>query len=275
MGKHLELRRRGKATLAIATLMAGPVAVACSSGPTYEDWADTDGAAGRINLDEVQDAFKKSESATDFEDRVNQIYEGDGIILIRAKQEGEARIVEGWEDLNGSKEIDDGTDDLLFTIVRDNNNQHEMHGHGANGYYHSGFGTGNFFMTYMLISAMSPRGYYYNTSPARYNTINRNRTNYRSSTRYRSQVSRNSTYFARQKNFAGSRYNQASRNTSAARNSYLNTQKSSGAFKSSGTGVRSSWGAGSRSGRSSVGRGGFRGGGGGANVIGVVRPSQQ
>ncbi len=275
MGKRLKLKRRGSATLAVATLMAGPVAVACSSGPTYDDWASTDGAAGRINLDEVQDAFKKSKSATEFEDRVNQIYEGDGIVLIRAKEDGGSRVVEGWEDLNSSKEIDDGTDDLLFTIVRDSDDQHEMRGHGANGYYRSGFGGGNFLMTYMLISAMSPRGYYYNTSPGRYNTMNRNRTNYRSSTRYRSQVSRNSTYFTRQKNFAGTRYSQAGRNTSSARNSYLSKQRSSGAFKSSGTGVRSSWGAGSRSGRSSVSRGGFRGGGGGARVIGVLRPSRR
>ena len=270
MGRRLKVKRHGKATLAVAALMAGPVAVACSSGPTFDDWAATDGAAGRINLDEVQEAFKKSSSATEFEDKVNQIYEGDGIVLIRAKQDGESRTVEGWEDLNKSKEIDDGTDDLLFTIVRDSNDQHEMRGHGSNGYYRSGFGGGNFFMTYMLISAMSPRGYYYNTSPGRYNTMTRNRANYRSSTRYRSQVGRNSTYFTRQKNFAGSRYTQAGRNTSSARNSYLGSQKSSGAFKRSGTGVRSSWGASSRS-----GRGGFGGGGGGAIVIGVLRPSQR
>ena len=252
--------------------MAGPVAVACSSGPTYDQWAATDGAAGRINLDEVQEAFKKSKSASEFEDRVNQIYEGDGIILIRAKQDGGARSVEGWEDLNSNKEIDDSSDDRLFTIVRDSSDQHELRGHGANGYYRSGFGGGNFLMTYMLISALSPRGYYYNTSPGRYNTMSRNRTNYRTSSRYNSQVSKNSSYFSKQKSFRGSQYSQAARNTSGARNTYLNSQKSSGAFKKSGTGVRSSWG--SRSSRSSVSRGGFRGGGGGAKVIGARRPSR-
>ena len=52
---------------------AGPVMAACSSGPTYDQWAATDGAAGRINLDDVQEAFKDSKSPTDFERRANEI----------------------------------------------------------------------------------------------------------------------------------------------------------------------------------------------------------
>ena len=268
MRRRLKVKRHGKATLAVAALMAGPVAVACSSGPTFDEWAATDGAAGRINLDEVQQAFKRSKSATDFEDRVNQIYEGDSIVLIRAKQDGQTLVLEGWEDLDSSKEIDDSSDDLLFTIVEDNG-QNELRGHGANGYYRSGFGGGNFLFTYMILSSMGPRGYGYSTGPGRYNTMSRNRNNYRSSSRYRTQVTRNSSYFSKQKSFAGSRYNQP---TSASRNSYLNRQKSSGAFKRSGTGVRSRWGGGAGSSRSSVSRGGFRGGGGGASVIGVQRP---
>jgi hypothetical protein len=271
MRRRLKVKRHGKATLAVAALMAGPVAVACTSGPSAEEWAATDGAAGRINLNEVQEAFKKSNSATDFEDRVNEIYEGDHIVLIRAKQDGKTLVLEGWEDLNSTKAIEDGTDDLLFEVVKAND-QHELRGHGANGYYRSGFGGGNFLFTYMILSSMGPRGYYYNSSPGRYNTMSRNRTNYRSSNRYRSQVSRNSNYFSKQKSFAGSRYNQPK---SASRNSYLNSQKSSGAFKSSGTGVRSRWGGGSGSSRSSISRGGFRGGGGGASVIGAQRPSRR
>ena len=93
--------------LAGVSLLAAPVAAACDSGPTYEDWAATDGAAGRINLDEVQQAFKDSNSATEFEKRVNEIYEGDGIVLIRVEQDGNRTNLEGWEDLNKSKEIED------------------------------------------------------------------------------------------------------------------------------------------------------------------------
>ena len=142
MRRRRKFKRTSMAALGTAALLAGPVGAACSSGPTYEDWAATDGAAGRINLDEVQKAFKDSGSATEFEKRVNEIYEGDEIVLIKAKQDGDSTTLEGWEDLNKSKEIDD-QDDLLFTIV-ENNDKHEMRGHGSNGYYRSNFGGGNY-----------------------------------------------------------------------------------------------------------------------------------
>lgn len=271
-----KFRRLGTRTAAGALIAAGPVVAACSSGPSYDEWAATDGAAGRINMDDVQEAFKKSESATDFEKRVNEIYEGDRLVLIRARQDPDALVLEGWEDLNRNYEIDDAADDKLFDIVK-RNEQHEMRGYGANSYYHHGFGAGNFLFTYMLISSISPLGYYYYTPPlyARDN-LNRHRRNYRNTTGYRSQVSRNSRYFTSQKTgFASSRYNSAGQNLSTARTSYRSTQQSTGAFKNSSTGVRSSWG--SRSGGSSIRSsgvsrgGGFRGFGGAQRVIGIDR----
>ena len=260
-----KLGSRGFTVLAGTMVVAGPVAAACAPGPTYDDWAATDGAAGRINLDEVQEAFKKSDSPTDFENRVNRIYEGDGLVLIRSSQDGETLVLEGFEDLDGNGNIEDATDDLLFSIVnKDNSN--ELRGHGANGYYNSGFGGGNFLFTYLLISSLSgPR--YYHTSPARAGTIRNGRANYRASPTYRSQVSKNTNYFNRQKSFHGSRYNNASRNLSQGRMTYQSTQKSTSAFKNSKTGVRSSWGASARS----RGSGGFRGGGGAQVVIGSSR----
>ncbi len=277
----LTQKRNGKTTFALlagASLIAGPAISACgSSGPTYDQWAATDGAAGRINLDEVQKAFEDAQSPTDFEKRVNEIYEGDGIVIIRVEQDGDYMNLEGWEDLNNSKQIEDGSDDRLFSIVRNHNREHEMRGYGANGYYRSHFGVGDFLFTYMLLSAFSPGfgGYYYSTPINRYDTINRDRTNYRNSSSYRSQVSRNSNYFSRQKTFAGSSYDQASRNVSASRQTYLNNQKTSGSYKSSSTGVRSSWGSSSRG--SSLGRtsssSGFFGGGGLMRGAGFRRPS--
>ena len=260
-----KLRSRGFTVLAGTMVVAGPVAVACAPGPTFDDWAATDGAAGRINMDDVQEAFKKSDSPTEFEDRVNKIYEGDGLVLIRSSQDGEGLVLDGFEDLNGNGTIEDATDDLLFSIVnKDDNN--ELRGHGANGYYRRSFGGGDFLFTYLLISSLSgPR--YYRTTPSRAGTIRRGRTNYRGSSAYRSQVSKNSSYFSRKGGFSGSSYDRAGRNLSQGRTSYQNGQRSTNAFKSSKTGVRSSWGASSR-GRSS---GGFRGGGGAQVVIGSGR----
>ena len=263
--------RLGIRTIAGAMVAAVPVAAACAQGPTYDQWAATDGAAGRINLDDVQQAFKNSESATEFERKVNEIYEGDGLVLIRAKQDDAGLTLEGWEDLSdpANHEIDDGVDDLLFTIVK-NDQGNNMRGYGSNGYYNRGFGGGDFLFTYLIISSMSPRGYYYSTPPgyAR-TTVKRQRDSYRQGSRYKSQVSRNSKYFGNQKKFAGSGYASAGRNQSTARKTFQSRQQTTGKFKTSGTGVRSSWGArGRSSGGSRGGRGGFRGGGGSQRIIG-------
>ena len=231
-------------------IVTGPLMVACGGGLSAEEWAATDGAAGRINLDDVQEAFKKSDSATEFEQRVNQIYEGDGLIYIRARQDGEALTLEGWEDLNGNNEIDDAQDDLLFSIVKEQD-QNNMRGHGANGYYHSSFGGGNFLFTYLLLSSLRGPYFYHTPYGGRYGgTMRTQRTSYRSSSTYTTQVSKNSRY---QKKFAGSRF-QAGRTQSSARRTYQNTQRTTGKFKGSSNISRTSAGT--------VRGGGVKGGGG-------------
>ena len=254
------MRSRGFAAFAGTMVVAGPVMTACSSEPSYEDWAATDGAAGRINLDDVQDAFKNSESVTEFEDRVNRIYEGDGVVLIRVEQNGDVMTLEAFEDLDGNGEISDSTDDQLFSIVKDHD-RHEMRGYGANGYYHHGFGAGNFLFTYLLLSTFVGPRYSYYTPPARATTIRSDRSTYRNSASYRNQVSRNGSYFNQQKKFHGSKYDSAGRNISQGRQTYQSSQRSSGAFKTSSTNVRSA----SRFG------GGLTGGGGAQTAIGLVR----
>ena len=169
---------RGFAAFAGTMVVAGPVMTACASEPSYEDWAATDGAAGRINLDDVQDAFKKSESVTEFEDRVNRIYEGDGVVLIRVEQDGDVMTLEAFEDLDGNGEISDSADDQIFSIVKDHD-RHEMRGYGANGYYHHGFGAGDFLFTYLLLSTFVGPRYSYYTPPARATTIRSDRSTYR------------------------------------------------------------------------------------------------
>lgn len=253
------LRKLGTALLTGGMVAGSPLIAACG-GPSYESWAATDGAAGRINLDDVQQAFKESKSATEFEKRVNEIYEGDGIILIRADQEGNRLTLEGWEDLNGNNEIEDARDDLLFSIVK-NDDQHEMRGHNANGYYHSSFGAGSFLFGYMLATAFMPGPYFYSTPISRGPAIRQGRANYRQSNRYGSQVAHNSRYTTRQQGFAGSRYQDSSRNLSSNRQSYQQTQRSSGAFRSSSAVSRSSSGSGFGS-ASRARSGSFSGGGG-------------
>jgi hypothetical protein len=260
-----KLGRRGFAMLTGTMVVAGPVAAACIPGPTFDEWAATDGAAGRINLDEVQEVFKKSKSPSEFEREVNKIYEGDGLVLIRSSDDGTTKILEGFEDLDGSGTIDDTADDVLFSFVS-KGQDNELRGHGANGYYRSSFGGGDFLFTYLIISSLTgPR--YYSTPHSRAGTIRADRTSYRSSSGYTNQVSRNTSYFGRQKSFHGSQYDNAGKNLSRSRGTYLASNKSSSAFKKSTTGVRSRWGASSAGKRS----GGFGGGGGAQVVVGFKR----
>jgi len=269
-----KMRRAGTRTVAGALIAAGPVIAACSTGPSYDEWAATDGAAGRINLEEVQSAFKDAASVSEFERRVNEIFEGDNLILVRARQDPDALVLEGWEDLSGNFEIDEATDDKLFDIV-EREKQHQMRGYGSNGYYNRGFGGGNFLFTYMVISSMGPRGYYYSTSPtyAR-GGLQSSRTSYRSSAGYKSQVSKNSKYFSSNGGYGASAYKTAGSRQSTARQSYKSKQQTSGAFKSSSTGVRSRWGSSSTRSTSSRGgrSGGFRGFGGAQTIVGPTRP---
>ena len=222
------------AALAGTMIVGGPVLAACAPGNTYEAWAATDGAAGRINLDAVQDAFKESSSVSEFERRVNQIYEGDGMVLIRAEQDGEKLTLEGFEDLDKSEEIEDAKDDLLFSIVKEKD-QNQMRGHGANGYYNRGFGGGDFLFTYLLISSFSRGPYLYQTPRSSVGSLRNQRTSFRNSSTYKSQVSKNTGYFNSQKRFRGSSYDSANRNISSNRRTYQSTQRSSGAFSTTET----------------------------------------
>lgn len=256
-------RKLARALTLSGVITAAPLLAACSSGPSYDDWATTDGAAGRINMDDVQEAFKSSKSATDFEKRVNEIYEGDGLIFIRASRDGEQLVMEGWEDLNGNNSIDDAQDDLLFSIVKGTNDEYDMRGHHANSYYNSHFGAGDFLFTYLLISSL--RGpYFYHTPFDRGPAMQRQRTSYRQSSGYGGQVSRNSQYTRKQQSFAGSRYQQSRNSVSNKRQTYQQTQKASGAFKNSNSISRASSRSSFSSSRSS---GSSFGGGGGSNVV--------
>jgi hypothetical protein len=258
--------------MAGALVAASPVIAACAVGPTFDEWAATDGAAGRINLDDVQSAFKRAKSASDFEREVNQIFEGDGLVLIRVRDDDNSKVLEGWEDLNSNTRIDDTSDDLLFSIAQKDDGN-ELRGHGSNSYYNRGFGGGDFLFTYLVISSMSSRGGYYYPPPNR--QMSQQRSTYRTSSRYRSQVTKNSSYFSRSGGYSRSQYNDAGRTQSTARQRYQSSARTTGSYARSGTGVRSSWGSSSRGGsfgRSSGGRGGgFRGFGGGLRIIGGTR----
>jgi len=264
----VKTKRMGMSLLLGSSVMvAGPVIAGCvpgSANVSHADWAATEGAMGRINMEEVEEAFKKSQTVEEFEKRLNEIYEGDGIVLVRAKDEDGKRVIEGYEDLNKDDDIVSEQDDLLFTITNDNDSN-DLRGNGANRHYRSSFGGGNFLFTYLIFSSLTRGGYGYYTPRNRGPQMRTDRARYRDSQAYAGgprggQVSKNSSYYSRQRASNPNAYNTAGRQLSPARSSYISTARTSGSFKGSNTGVRAGFGK-------VGGRGGSASGGGGAQII--------
>jgi hypothetical protein len=267
---------------AIALGAAGAVAIACSGGGASQsqaasEWVQTDGAAGRINLDDVRQAYKDSFGSdgfdvAKFEQAVNRIYEGDHIILVQVQQQGNQVAVSGWEDLNDNKQLDTSGDDKLFTITQDlrENSGYTVQGYGANGYYHesspfSGFLPG-FFLGHLLSGGRTT----YITPPLVYDSLSSSRATFRSSSSYQQQKDRNAAYGSSVRGRYGSSVD--AQHVSPARSSYQQRAVSSGGFRSSGSGSRSITGGKSDGGSGSKGgvsggksggtSGGIKGGGG-------------
>lgn len=182
-------------TIGVASI-SGLVALAgCSSEEKkYQKWMETSGAANRINLDEVSKALDESKGTSDFEIRVNEIYEGPHIVMIELKDMGNGKkVIRGWEDVDNNKTLDTSKDFELFSITVGDGN-YSMKGGGAHSYYHhSGHYNpmGGFFLGYMMGSWHSP---VYYTPATRYVEIQSHQKSYRSSAAYRAQKSKNSAY---------------------------------------------------------------------------------
>src|SRR5215207_4550775 len=94
----------------------GALGVACGGGgdKSADDpgqvWVQSDGANGLINMDDVQQAYRDAYSAEGFsvetfEKRVNEIFEGDNLVLVEVQRDGDNAMVSGWEDLNGDRAL--------------------------------------------------------------------------------------------------------------------------------------------------------------------------
>jgi hypothetical protein len=241
----------------------------CSS--RNEQWAETSGQAGRINLEAVEEAMQKSKDVSEFEKKVNEIYQGDEMVLIEVKNEANGeQLVSGYADLNNNGQIDYDSDDKLFTFRRWFENgvsRGEMRGYGVNSYYYRPYPSGiDFLTTWMLFSALSRPMYavpIYHTTIADVQGLRNYRTTYRSTPSYRDQINTNRQFESRMSATHGNTYRQASPSASRQRwasqkgiNLNKATRLSSGS-KSGGWGRTGSRGF----------LGGFRGGGSGGGII--------
>lgn len=239
----------------------------CSS--RSEQWAETSGQAGRINLEAVEEAMQKSKDVTEFEKKVNEIYQGKELVLVEVKNEENGKqLVSGYADLNDNGQIDYEDDELLFTFTRwfeDGSYRGDMRGYGVNSYYHHPYSYGtDFFMTWMLFSALTQPRYVmpiYHTTIADAQGIRTYRDSYRSTPSYRDQINTNRQFESRMSTKHGTAYRQASPTSSRQRWASRNGVNLSKATKMS-SGSSKGWG---RSG--SRGFGGFRGGGSGGGIF--------
>lgn len=240
------LRRAGLITIGAM----GALGVACGGGgdkpaDAAQVWLDSDAANGRVNLDDVHQAYQdaydsaKGFNAAAFEKRVNEIYEGDHLVMVEAIQHTDRVEINGWEDLNEDKQVQADQDDKLFTITQElkDGGNYSTQGHGANGYYYNS-SPFNGFLTGLLIANLFSGGPRYYTPIPQYDTVRQQRDSYRAGSGYSSQVSRNRSYGSN----VSSRFGDAAttQSVSPARSSYQSRQTTSGAFRSTASGRSSS-----------------------------------
>lgn len=259
------LRRVG----ALLLTAAAGLGVACGvgkeeTGLSAGEWLETDGAAGRINMDDVQQAYREAfgpggKGLSWFEQRVNEIYEGDHLILIQSQRLADRVEVSGWEDLNDNKRLDENEDDKLFTITQElrDGGAYEVRGHGANAYYVQQNPFDGFLTGYLLGQMFSGGRTVYVTPPPRQDELAAYRGTWRSGPGYRAQQSRNVEYGRN----ASARYGSAvtAQPASPARTSYQQRQVNSGGFRAT-TSTSRSITSGAKSGSSKGGSAGKVGG---------------
>lgn len=243
-------------------------------GGDAKRWKKAPGTKGMINLDAVKQAFQRDQSVHNFENRVNEIFEGDNLIVFSSRKEGNGFKLSAYEDLDKDKKATQ-KDDLLFTLtVKDG--RCYLKGYGANSYYdqtwrygHVSYSTRryssyyyrsrpSFFMWYGGYNRWSGS---YHTPTSQYDSINRHRSSYRSTPAFRQQVTKNSVYDKSMAKKLGSKYSTATRAVSTKRENYIKKTSSSRSFNKtlSSSRSRSGWGVRSSGSRSSGSRGGWGG----------------
>jgi len=253
--KKYEKTGTGRKIAAVASIgaLVNAGVVGCASSSNQQDWMSTDGASGRINMGDVQKALEESKDPTEFEKRVNEIYEGDFPILIRIEESGSQKLLSGFEDLNNSGAIEEDKDDLLFS-ANIGKEEYDLRGGGVNRHYshRGGFGMGDMMLMYWIMSPGRGFGgrYMYYTSPGRSRMIVNDRNRYRSSSSYSRQRQSNRGYTSAARTSNPQAFSSSSSNVSRQRTSYQRVQSQR---------IRSSRSSGFKS-RSSGSRGGLRGG---------------
>ena len=266
--------------LIAAGILSATLVTGC--GSEEKKWKASPGTKGFLNLDQVKSAFQKNPKVADFEKRINEIFEGDNLIILDSKTVSDGFAVTALEDLDKDKKKSPADDTLFILTVE--NRRATLRGYGANSYYKESWAfnppaknTGG--ETHYHRHYHSPYFYHwywgrgwghYYTPFSRYSMLGSHRSTYRQGSAFRSQVKSNAAFENRMSKKYGTGFRKSVSSQSSSRRSYVKTRVASTNFKSSlrssksssGWGVRSKTGTNSRFGSSrssSRGFGGFRG----------------
>ncbi|MBF0188565.1 MAG: hypothetical protein HQL50_11645 [Magnetococcales bacterium] len=233
------------------------------------EWIASPGVMGFINLDDVQSAFNNSIDLQTFQTRVNEIYEGDGVVLIRAlaqQGEGDNYSLLGCEELNHDGVACQNTDDPLFELTVANSDTARLKGFGVNRLYDESWSYPPNNQWPMAMPFVTRReeeeddtwdtsehaqhhGYHYwYSSPGHYQNTARDRRVYRSSSSgssgFRDQIQRNAAFENKMARTHGSRFTKSINGISSQRKNDHKIKMRSQAFKTGIAKVRSNsaWG---------------------------------
>lgn len=264
-------------------LVAGLTAASLVTGCKKADkWANSPGTNGFINLDAVKKAFQDNPKVEDFEEKVNEVFEGDNLIIFGSKEVTGGFMYVAKEDLDGNKKIGP-EDETLFTLTAAKGIA-TLQGAGVNKYYKETWkykpakedkpeDKRHYHHTHFHHWYWGRRWGGYYTPWQSYDRVSINRNSYRQGSAFVSQVNNNVDFENRMAKRYGAGFRKSVGGASAVRTSYINNTKKSSGFKgllsknksssirskSSAkggfTGARSA----SRGGRSGGKSGGFRG----------------
>ena len=235
------MRNLNKSLMVVGIASASLLTGCCKD--EVNQWKETPGAKGKINLNDVKSAFQNDQNVKNFEKRVNEIFEGENLILFESNPIRNGFELKAYEDLDENKMVSDG-DEHLFTLTVANG-RCTLEGLGVNGYYKE---TWNYkhqnahrTRTYVRYRSRSPYFYHwyggryswdrYYTPRSHYDSIYSHRSTYRNSSAYDTQVNSNTRYQNQMSSQHGAAYTAAMANVSPARASYIQQKASNSSFR--------------------------------------------
>ena len=213
----------------LAGLVSASILTGC--GDSGKSWENAPGTKGFINLDAVKRAFSANQDIEKFESRVNEIFEGDNLLVFKLQSTQNGFTLYAREDINKDRKYDD-QDDLIFTL-NVHNGRETLKGAGVNKFYkqtwiyspqnakHRTGYTGRSHNLFFWGWYMGRYRNTYYTPLTSYSSMNNHRAKYRSSSKFKDQVKQNCSYEKNMSSKYKSSFAKSVAVVSPVRNSYI------------------------------------------------------